>query len=450
MKRRGARAANELLKLLDDPEGSSIGSPAGDAPSSVPPASEGPASERPPSSRPPASEAPPSATPASRVPIGRFVKRHAKGFAALALCTAVVSPLLYRYASFDPVLFAYRAADAISPFDADTVPLLQGDPNRPSEFLESLSHTDAAVTQQRVEAASRTLASLRARFHPDGTHCTRYYGSDAPPNDSQVADAIVEAGLAGYLQPLVRAAARWETERDDALHAENAAEEVITYLGEQADAWRRLGLWMHRGEVVQRYRQLQEKRRVQAASAGAPLPPALEPAARALWQAHGPLTTAALEVARRKGRIDLKASRLALIAPAMSGDDVKQRLGEPMRAGHRWIYGELNLVVSLDDDGNVVRIARGLGNAADDVMAGDQRVGAERAPIEAALGAPLWRHRSGNGTTLVYDRDGHRLKLDFADDTLASIELWRADMLITPDDADGDESSATADDATAM
>ena len=408
------------------------GTPLEPGPDSHPPESEGPESQ---------GQAPESELPPSRLPFGGFIRRHKLGFAIGVLITAAATVTLYRYASFDPELYAYRAADTITPVDRSLV----------GGSGEQLEEVDTESMEKRLERASAMLASLRERFHPDDSACFRYVGDAARKDDEAVASAIVAAGLGGYLNALVRTTATWERDRDNELHAADAASEVIGYLAEAGDVWTRAGVWMHRHDVTQCYAQLRERRRLDGGvvKGGAALPDALEPAARELWKTHGSITTAALVVARRKSRIDLHAGELALVAPGMvTQKDVEHRLGAATRAGHRWMYGELQLVIAFDNAGTVVRVGRGINPGADVFIREDKLRDKELATVTAALGAPAWQLASGEGKTLVYDRGAAKLKIDFVDDTLAIMELWRADMLLQPQSDEGAE--ATAGDKKAM
>jgi hypothetical protein len=397
VKRKGARAANELLRMLDEPP--EVGKPAPLAERSDDAA---PLSEEIPESEP-ASEFPPSTTRS----IPGFVARHRIGFAIGGVATLLVATAIFRYASFDPELYAYNAMSIVTSTSDDALVL---------------------------------------RFHPEG-RCARYGHTETDDaHDEKVAEAIIAAGLGGYLEPLVRNVGRWEKEADDKHHASPHAVEIITYLGESGGPWARVGLRMHRDEVVQRYRILHERRRLTNVQSVAALPDRLESAALKLWQEHAPINGGAERVATTQRRVDLNSSNIALVTPGMNVDDVLHRLGTPVRLGNDLVFADLSLVVTFDSSASAVRIARGnRGNPMDTIFVGDKHVAHDKTAIVAALGEPLWRAESGGGATLVYKRGEHRMKLDFALDALTSVELWRTDLLIAPKPESEDTESTKGD-----
>jgi hypothetical protein len=358
-----------------------------------------------------------------------------------ALLATVGAGSVWRYASFNPAQYADTVKAQLTPMDSATIGGLYAIASAKSAgaALNAVDALNVAEMDTRVDRFVETMTALRTRFHSGDGSCGRYPDVRADVDagaSEEVADAIIAAGFASKLNEVARESFRWERDEDSRAHKSDMPSEVLQYFGERASWWTKLGIWMHQGAVQTAFRErLRPNPDVFEADTG--LSEAARARAKELWSRYGPaIRQAGLLVARRKMRIELPASRLRLIEPNMTENQVRDLLGDPGgAAGARWSYPALATVVVFDESRRVAAITCSLAewSRRTSVYAnGRPLVHLDQESIVGALGEPVSSEQENpNRRVLVYDRGPFRQRLIFGE-SLEQVELWRRDLIASP------------------
>lgn len=346
-----------------------------------------------------------------------------------ALVLVVVGLAAVRYFTFDPVAWAAGVNDELSPptmrraaasASAQTPASTDGKPDADLE-------TWKARTMERAKA-------MRARFHRGGAECVRYGGGDdpAPAAVDEAAEAILGGGLAPQLGELIADAARWRTEADDRAHAADVSTEVMTYFGENAGPWQRLGLRMHRGAALAALRKY----------VGEPPPPSErhvrpESTARAheVADRYGrALLPAAMKITQRVRTVDLRAPKIAFLSPGMPEGELESLLGTPAeRTNDTWAWSDPPVEVLLDDRHEVIAVSRAMHEGREALVAGDSMLPSrDEGSLVGALGSPQWSHDDGANREVVWEAGPLRRRVLFERGALSRVELWKKERLTPP------------------
>lgn len=347
---------------------------------------------------------------------------------------ALASVAGIRYLTFDPIAWTDGVNEEVSP-----VPMLMR--RVPSAVPHGESGTppgkpdlaDAEIEAWKARALVRGKA-MQARFHSGAVACVRYGTPDAPSPAlvAEAADAIVNAGLAPQVRELVTDVARWRAEADDRVHAADLPTEVLTYFGENASVWQRLGLWMHRGAALAALRQHAATPQAQSEHH---VRPESSAAARQIGERYGSvLVPAAMSVHAELRGVDLRAPQIAFLSPGMPERELEGRLGPPEgRTVDTWTWKDPAVEVLFDERHEVLAVSRAIHGADGALGAGGIMLANRDEPtLREVLGAPAWTHDDGEHRELVWEAGPFRRRILLERGNVARVELWKKDRLAPP------------------
>lgn len=351
-----------------------------------------------------------------------------------AVLAAALGLGVTRYVTFDPVAWADAVNDELSPAAVMA--------RRASSAASAKTATsppgasggsDADLEAWRARARERSKA-MRARFHPGSGDCVRYGGAEEPPPAvvDETAEAIVGAGLAPHLGELLADAVRWRAEADERAHAADAATEVLTYFGEHAGPWQRVGIWMHRNAALAALR-----KHVVAPPSDSSVHVAPESTARAreVTERYGrAILPAAMKITAVVRTVDLRAPQIAYLSPGMPESELERRIGTPAeRTNDTWAWVDPALEVLVDERHEVIAISRGVQPGRDHVVVGDTALpGGDEPTLVKVLGAPAWAHDDHALREVVWEAGPLRRRLLLEDGKLSRVELWKKERLAPP------------------
>lgn len=349
--------------------------------------------------------------------------------------TSLAVALAVRYTTFDAKHFVSEVETRLNPMrpTPPAAPGATGSAASEARLLGPLP-TDPA---ERVRQFETTMAAMNERYHPPPGLCFRYPTKEdgsarSMEKADEVADALLAADLAGRLDALVPASAKWALDADNAKHAAAPEVEVVEYFADEAGLWTQLGVAMHRTAVQDIMRRALEQKPPPPVQ-GVPLSAEEEARARPLAERYGhlELLQGAMRVGARLHLVDLRAPRLRLVEPGMSQSAVRTRLGPAEEDGLHWRYPRMGTEVSFNEQGVVTGVVSLLTFGDQVLVDGAAQRSLDESSLARLMGKPLSDAVGEQGEpVLVYPAGPYAMLLVFAGQ-LARVELWQRDLVVS-------------------
>lgn len=343
--------------------------------------------------------------------------------------------LLARYLTFEPKSFVGEVQDRLNPQQPSNADAPRATGSASSGANASRSTQPGLSAAERAKQFEGTMAALRQRYHTSAGPCYRYLTKEdattAPEKADEVADALLAAGLGGRLDALVPVSARWSRDADGATHAAGVDVEIVDHFASEGGLWTRLGVAMHRGEVLRAVKPIVEP--AMPPVSGELLSAEEEARAKPLWEKYGhlQLMEGAMRIAARMHAVDLRAAQLRLVEPGMFQSAVRALFGTAEEDGPHWRYPRFRTEVTFDAQERVSGIATTLGFGDRVIVDGTEQRQLDEASLVRLLGKPLRVAENEAGeAVLVYAAGPHAIVLVLRQQ-LTRVELWRKQLVLS-------------------